>query len=124
VPEQELDLLQLSSGGMAEPGAAPPNVMRRKRLDPHTLAQSFTTYHTTFCVMPSPQTVPFLRIERKSLSPEMAALSVQVSPASLNQNWNGNGAHVPSFSNKIDDSPTFLSALDVAGLQPDNLGTS
>ena len=52
---------------------------------PTRSAQALTTYQTTFWVMPSPQTEPFLRIDRNTLPLRTGALSVQVSTVLFTQ---------------------------------------
>jgi hypothetical protein len=81
--QKELDLLQFSTSGMAPTGARPAKVMRGERLMPARFAQALTTYQTTFCVMPSPQTVPFLRIDLNSLPLTMGALAAHASSVFL-----------------------------------------
>jgi hypothetical protein len=54
-------------------------------LIPTRAAQSFTTYQTTFWVIPPPHTAPFFWIERNSLPFEIEALSLQRSTAFFTQ---------------------------------------
>jgi hypothetical protein len=56
---------------------------------PTRFAQPLTTYQTTFCVIPSPQTAPLLRIDRNSLPLTMGTVSAQVSTVLLTQAGTG-----------------------------------
>ena len=66
MPKEKLNLFQLSTCTVAQAGTATAQVVWGEPVDPGTLRHFFTTYHTTFCVTPSPQTAPSFLIERNS----------------------------------------------------------
>jgi hypothetical protein len=67
VPEKKLNLFQLATRGVAEPGTRPSKIVRREPLDPAVRAYCRTTCLTAFSVSPSPQAFPFLFTRRNSL---------------------------------------------------------
>ena len=73
---------------------------------PARLAQFFTTYQITFCVIPSSQSVPFLRMERNALPLTTRALWVHASIAALTHAGTGS-PHVPSFADLVYDNKRF-----------------
>lgn len=74
-------------------------------------AACFTTGHTTFSVMPSPQTDPFLLTHRNSLPAAIAAEVVQASTVALSQSGTGTVAHVRGFPDQVDDYPVVVLPL-------------
>ncbi len=65
MPEQELDLLQFSTGEMAQAGATAPEVMGSKVGDAGLRAAPFITCRTAFGVMCSLHVVPIRLTARR-----------------------------------------------------------
>jgi hypothetical protein len=82
VPEQELNLLQLTTAAVAQLRTSSPQVCGAICSKPALSQQVLTTYHTTFCEMPFPHTFPILATARNIL-PSVIRLLVSTDRALL-----------------------------------------
>lgn len=89
VAKQELDLVQFPSGVAAQASARPTEIVRRQILNGRSLAQSFTTCHTTRSVTPFPHVFPARQTHRKTRPSLPPADTSQESIALLTQSGTG-----------------------------------
>jgi hypothetical protein len=71
--------------------------------------------------MPSPQTVPFLRIDLKSLPLTMGTLSSHASTAVLTHAGMGTGRTTAGFAHKVHNRPVILATLNGPEFKPYDL---
>jgi hypothetical protein len=85
MPEQELDLFEFATGEMTEAAYVRRRSCGASLSMSATRAACFTIFQITFGVMPSPQIVPALLIDRKIRPSVIRLAEVQFSSASFTQ---------------------------------------
>ena len=113
--EQELNLIEFAAGEVTEPCATAPQVMRCKLSMPAREAASRTISHSTFGVIPVPQTRPVLLMDRNSAPSVMPAAFFHSSIAAFTHEGIGTVRICP-LAQQVGDNPVFLAQLD--GINP------
>jgi hypothetical protein len=78
---------------------------------PTRAANSLTALHTTFSVMPLPQTEPVLFTQRNIRPSLMCAIVVQISTDALTHSGTGTVRMWPTLSDQVDNGPVIFSLL-------------
>lgn len=119
VPEQELNLLQLTTAVVAQFRAGSSQIVRRDMLQPHSLA---TALHDVPDDILRDTLSPFFPCSGNGAEHPSRSYLCCVSPlveCRFDPLWNGDGADVPGLADQIHDCPMPLTDLDLIQFHTD-----
>jgi hypothetical protein len=109
--QQELDLLQLSTGSMAQVCTRAPQVVGRDAPEAEFASVCFTTCQTRRSVTPSPQLLPARQTQRNSLPVSSSEAATQSSTVVLTQHGTGTVAATRLRATELITIPNRLPSL-------------
>ena len=115
--QQELDLLQLSTGSMAQLRTRAPQVVGRDGPEAEFASILLTTCQTRRSVTPSPHHLPARQTQRNSLPVWSSAAPAQSSTAVLTQHGTGTVRMCPPLRTRSNNRPMLLSLLQMREVQ-------
>jgi hypothetical protein len=108
VSEKKLDLFQLPTSGVAQPGARPPQVMRGERLYFRPTRASFHYVpNNVLCDAVAPNHAVLAYRSEELAADDGYALCPSVN-GGLDPSWNGNRSHAAALAHEIHDCPVIL----------------
>ena len=119
VPEQELNLLELTAAIMAEFRTGPPQVVRCNVLQACSLAAGSDHIPDNILREAAAPHLPPAGDRSKDFACTNPSGSCPLIESGFYPVRNGHGADVATFSNQINNSPVSLAHLDVVQLQTD-----
>ncbi len=124
MPQQELNLLQLSAVRVAQLRAGSPQVMRCNMLQARSLAAGldYVPHHILRDAFPPHLSRP--GDGSKDLSLRNPGCSGPLIKRRFHPFWDGHGADVPTLADQVHHCPVPLTDLDLVQLQPDQLGSA
>ncbi len=117
VPEQELDLLQLATTLVAQPGARPTEVMRRHIAEIAGLARLLDNAPDDFRTEPTRGNSPGFVYRAKDRPIDDSRLRHPRLESSGNPEWDWNGPNMTTLADQIGEHPVFFSLLQILNAQ-------
>jgi hypothetical protein len=122
--EQELNLLKLSTSGMAQPGARAPKVMRSQLLDADPSCELFDNApYDLFCDTCAPDWTRFVYAPEYPSGADVRHRSPNIQ-GRFDPIWNWNGSNMTTLSNQVNNGPVILSLLKMVDTEVDEFGSA